>query len=83
MLGANIRLDYFEDFTHSTTFRYVERANGDTYNVVNTRLRYAFDNIRVYLAVNNIFDFNYMEAGFVNMPGRWARVGLTYELNFD
>jgi vitamin B12 transporter len=83
MLGANIRLDYFEDFSHSTTFRYVERANGDTYNVVNTRLRYAFDNIRVYLAVNNIFDFNYMEAGFVNMPGRWARVGLTYELNFD
>jgi iron complex outermembrane receptor protein len=32
----------------------------------------------LFVEANNLTNTNYVEAGFVQMPGRWFKVGLNY-----
>ena len=33
--------------------------------------------------VNNIFNLDYVDIGNVIQPGRWAKVGISYQLDFN
>lgn len=47
------------------------------------KINYTLGNLRFYVSVNNIFNQNYVDIGNVIQPGRWAKVGISYELDFD
>ena len=47
------------------------------------KISYSINKIDFYVSVNNIFDLNYVDIGNVIQPGRWSKVGISYQLNFD
>ncbi len=47
------------------------------------KVSYNRNGLGFYISVNNIFDLNYYDIGNVAQPGRWAKVGISYQLNFD
>jgi iron complex outermembrane receptor protein len=47
------------------------------------KINYTLGNLRFYVSVNNIFNQNYVDIGNVIQPGRWAKIGISYELDFD
>jgi vitamin B12 transporter len=65
---------------HSFSFRYNERLNAQQYAVADYRLRAGYKKWAFTLDVNNFLDRQYIESGFIPMPGRWYRVGVEWRL---
>ena len=66
----------------NTKLRYVERISMDPYLVIDTRVDYnRLGMLGIFGEVSNLGDADYIEAGTVQMPGRWFRAGVT--LNLD
>jgi len=70
------------DIHHNVQFRYVDRANLENYRVVDTKLYYQSDEVRVSLGVNNLFDESYRETNLVEMPGRWLSLGADIKIQY-
>lgn len=47
------------------------------------RINYSWKNVRFYMTVNNIFNVDYVDIGNVIQPGRWTKVGISYQLDFN
>jgi vitamin B12 transporter len=60
--------------------RYQERINYKDYVLIDGRLQYQWQQLRVYADLQNVLDVTYVEAGAVPLPGRWATLGLKYSL---
>jgi len=73
---------HYGDIHHNVQLRYVDRANLDSYRVVDTKLYYDNDEVRVSLGINNLFDEIYKETNLVEMPGRWISVGADIKINY-
>ncbi|WP_425637743.1 TonB-dependent receptor plug domain-containing protein [Algoriphagus yeomjeoni] len=66
----------------NTKMRYVERMNQDPYFLLDMRVDYnRTGKIGFFAEASNITDTDYIEAGTVQMPGRWFRAG--FMLNFE
>jgi iron complex outermembrane receptor protein len=52
------------------------------YTLVDSKLWYTFKRFNMYVDVSNILNTNYMEAGYVTMPGTWAKVGFDFKLKY-
>ncbi|MGM0946547.1 MAG: TonB-dependent receptor plug domain-containing protein [Bacteroidota bacterium] len=62
--------------------RYVERFSLDPYLLLDSRLDYnRSGKVGVFAEASNISNTDYIEAGTVQMPGRWFRMG--FMLNLD
>ncbi|WP_339870344.1 TonB-dependent receptor [uncultured Algoriphagus sp.] len=71
-----------QKFELNTKMRYVERMNQDPYFLLDMRADYnRTGRIGFFAEASNITDTDYMEAGTVQMPGRWFRAG--FMLNFE
>ncbi|MDY6951502.1 MAG: TonB-dependent receptor, partial [Thermodesulfobacteriota bacterium] len=73
---GSIILDWLEGLTQAVQARYEERMAKDSHVVVDTRLTYQRHPYEVFVEVTNLFDKEYVEAGFAPMPGRWIMAGL-------
>jgi iron complex outermembrane receptor protein len=61
--------------------RYVERMSLDPYLVVDTRVDFnRLGKFGFFGELSNLTDADYVEAGTVQMPGRWFRAGLVVNL---
>jgi iron complex outermembrane receptor protein len=61
--------------------RYVERISLDPYLVVDTRVDFnRLGKLGFFGELSNLTDTDYVEAGTVQMPGRWFRAGLVVNL---
>jgi iron complex outermembrane receptor protein len=47
------------------------------------KVNYYFKNIQFYFTINNIFNLRYVDIGNVIQPGRWTKVGISYQLDFN
>lgn len=47
------------------------------------KVNYNWKNLQIYISVNNILNLNYIDIGNVVQPGRWAKVGISYQLDFN
>lgn len=62
--------------------RYIERFALDPYFLLDARLDYnRLKKLGFFLEVSNLTNTDYIEAGFVQMPGRWAKVGFMVRLD--
>lgn len=68
-------------FEWNTKMRYLERMSQDPYFLLDMRVDYnRTGKVGFFAEASNITDTDYMEAGTVQMPGRWFRVGFMLNL---
>lgn len=62
-------------------YRYEKRLEGNSNSIVDTRLSWDLtSSLSLHLAVTNIFDRDYIEAGFAPAPGRWIKGGFSWRI---
>lgn len=79
-LVASVENHFFQNFTNVLTYRYNERVNLGSYNLLDEKLNYNFNHFSVYVLINNITNSKYIETSLVPMPGRWFHVGMSYKI---
>jgi iron complex outermembrane receptor protein len=61
----------------TVAYRGVDRVGGNAYSLVDAKLTVnPTRNFSIFLEGNNLFNTDYIEAGYVQMPGRWFKVGV-------
>jgi vitamin B12 transporter len=79
---GGIQAEFAERAELTIKGRYVERMALEPYFLLDARLDYnRLKTFGFFAEVSNITDTEYIEAGFVQMPGRWARAGVTVNLH--
>ena len=64
------------------TVRYTERFTGTNYTVFDFRGMWKLnENITLNFDVTNLLDRKYIDQGYIEMPGRWFRVGFRFNIN--
>lgn len=68
----------FKNFTHSITYKYIERTSGDSYQLVDANTAYQLNKLKLYVDANNIFNTAYTETNLVPMPKGNLLFGCSY-----
>ncbi len=80
-LIAGVQASFFDKVELNLKSRYIERMALDPYFLVDARVDYnRMKKIGLFAEVSNITNAEYIEAGFVQMPGRWVKGGFTFNL---
>ena len=68
--------------TLSAAYRGIDRVGGNAYSLVDVKLAiHANRNVTLFGEGNNVLNTKYIEAGYVQMPGRWWKAGLQINLS--
>jgi iron complex outermembrane receptor protein len=60
-------------------YRFLQRVSNPAYQLLDLKLNSeSVKGFSFFAEVNNILNTQYVEAGYVQMPGRWFKVGLNY-----
>lgn len=68
----------FKNLRQNIIYKYAERNNGQTYNVWDASVVMKIKTLELNITASNIFDADYIEAGFVPMPPSNVLFGLRY-----
>ena len=68
----------FKNIRQNIIYKHAERTVGTSYNVWDASVIVDFDSISFTVTANNIFDAEYIEAGFVPMPPSSLLVGMRF-----
>lgn len=61
-------------------YRFLQRVSNPAYQLLDMKFASeTFKGFSMFAEVNNILNTQYVEAGYVQMPGRWFKVGLNYQ----
>lgn len=71
----------FKNVSQNIVYKHAERTTGDSYNVWDASMVINLKQLELTLTANNIFNANYIEAGFVPMPPSNLLFGLRYNFN--
>lgn len=78
-LNGLAQFDLSEKVQLSLTYRLVQRIEQPLYQVVDAKIRVPIKGKwTVFAEGNNLMNTQYVEAGFVEMPGRWFKLGITF-----
>ena len=69
---------FFKNIRQNIIYKHAERTVGTSYNVWDASVIVDFDPISFTVTANNIFDAEYIEAGFVPMPPSSLLVGMQF-----
>ncbi|MBB4805412.1 iron complex outermembrane receptor protein [Chryseobacterium defluvii] len=78
---GKLEIRFLKYFTNEFVYRYNERMNSGSYNLLDQKVSFAKDNFTVYALINNITDTKYTETFGVQMPDRWFHIGVSYNIN--
>ncbi|MGH1516825.1 TonB-dependent receptor plug domain-containing protein [Chryseobacterium sp. JK1] len=78
---AKLETKFLKSFTNELVYRYNERVNLGTYNLLDEKISFAKKDYAVYILINNIANTKYTEAFGVEMPQRWFHIGFSYNIN--
>ena len=66
----------------SAAYRGIDRIGGNTYSLMDAKIMVnPSRNLSLFFEGNNILDTDYVEAGYVQMPGRWFKFGIQIAFN--
>ena len=71
---SKLNLNYIRNVNHSFVYKYAERSDKSSYNILDTKIMYKKG---LFIYVNNIFDEVYSETNLVPMPGTSFLVGIS------
>lgn len=78
-LNATALFDLSERVQFNLTYRLVQRIDQPLYQVIDAKVLASFKNkFSVFVEANNLTNTQYVEAGYVQMPGRWFKLGLQF-----
>jgi len=79
---SNFSTKFCTIFNQNISYRYVERENGQSYNVVDAKIVASLKNNKMEFSViaNNIFNAEYTETNLVPMPKGNLMLGFTYRV---
>jgi len=78
-LNGVAQIDLSENVQLNVTYRLVQRIAQPLYQVIDVKMLVPIKNKwTVFVEGNNLTNTQYVEAGFVQMPGRWFKLGLTF-----
>lgn len=78
---AKLETRFLKYFTNELVYRYNERLNLGTYNLLDEKLSFSRKDLSVYVLINNLTNTIYTEAFGVEMPQRWFHLGFSYTIN--
>lgn len=70
---------FFKNVTQNIIYKHAERSTGQSYNVWDASVIVNLSKFDITFTANNIFDANYIETGFVPMPGSNFLIGLRFK----
>ena len=78
-LNGQALFDLSEKVQFNLAYRLVQRIEQPLYQVLDAKILLpVYRNLTIFAEVNNLTNTQYVEAGFVQMPGRWFKLGLTF-----
>ena len=78
-LNGQALFDLSEKVQLNLTYRLVQRIEQELYQVLDAKVLIPINtHWTVFAEGNNLTNTQYVEAGFVQMPGRWFKLGLTF-----
>ncbi len=81
-LIGGLQAEFSQKIEWTLKARYIERIALDPYFLLDTRVDYnRLGVVGLFAEISNITNADYVEAGFVQMPGRWFRAGLMVNIN--
>lgn len=79
---GGMQLTIADKLVVTSKIRFIERMNLNAYTLIDLKLIYQRDNVlQLFTELSNATNTSYVEAGYVQMPGRWLKVGCTVRLN--
>lgn len=81
-LQSSLVFTWFDNLKYVLQAKYEERIAGDSAVIVETRLAYSWRQYEAFIEVTNLFDEQYVDAGFAPMPGRWVKGGIRFNMEF-
>lgn len=78
---AKLETRFLKNFTNEVIYRYNERLNNGSYNLVDDKLSFVKTDFSIYILINNLTNTSYTETFGVQMPQRWFHIGLSYNIN--
>lgn len=79
-LVARLNLGFLKHYNIGLTGRYEQRVNYKDYLIVDAKVTGQWGDFQVNIALNNLTNVTYIEAGAYPLPGRWMSLGLKWEL---
>lgn len=78
--NAQVQMDLSEIAQLNLTYRLVQRIEQPLYQVLDAKLLLpVFKRFSFFVEANNLTNTQYVEAGFVQMPGRWFKLGVSFQ----
>ncbi len=78
-LNGQALFDLSEKVQLNLAYRLVQRIEQPLYQVLDAKILLPIHrNLTIFAEANNLTNTQYIEAGFVQMPGRWFKLGLTF-----
>lgn len=79
---GGIQLSIMDKWVITSNIRFIERMNLNAYTLLDVKVAFqAATTINFFSELSNATNTSYVEAGFVQMPGRWLKVGCTVRLH--
>ncbi|MBS9773947.1 MAG: TonB-dependent receptor [Tenacibaculum sp.] len=75
---TTVSTQFLKGLKQSIVYKLAQRADGDTYNVVDAKISYSFNNVELSLMGNNLFNEIYSETNLVPMPKSNFMAGLKF-----
>ncbi len=80
-LHTYVDIDWRNNVQQRIALRYKQRLHGDSSTVVDTNLRWEINaTLTLKASITNLFNTDYIEAGFVQAPGRWILGGISWRI---
>ena len=79
---GKLQNNFLKYFSNELIYRYNERLNFGSYQLLDEKLSFTKNDLSVYILVNNITNAKYTETFGVPMPERWFHLGFTYKISF-
>jgi iron complex outermembrane receptor protein len=76
--SSTLNTQFLSFLDQSISFRLVERTNGESYNVVDSKVKALFNKWELFVLANNIFNTEYTETNLVPMPKSNVMFGVSY-----
>jgi vitamin B12 transporter len=77
---GSLDFSFMENITHFVSYKFVERADGTSYNVLDGKISFKIKQVEFSAVINNILDAEYSETNLVPMPERNFMFSLKYSL---
>lgn len=80
-LIGGVQFEFLQKIEWTIKARYLERMDVDPYFLLDSRVDYNRTKVLgLFLEASNLTNTNYVEAGFVQMPKRWIKAGISIDL---